>query len=163
MVDYQYGAIGDGAIICLAETDNAGAPQTAAGNDFLFIQCDAVSIDGKRLVNTKYLASRISYSTRTAKKSHTVTFSGIVIKKDATSIVNDVAIFAKFLDINKGLVAPIYCYIKLIDGVTSVYYPFSDTAGTFKTYLKGYLDSDSMKIKRGKRFEVSGTFGECQS
>lgn len=163
MTDYGYGAVGDNAIICICEGISSELPNTAAGYDYMFIQCESVSIDGKRLSNTKYLPSRLSYNTRTAKKSHSVAFTGIVTKKDATSIVNDVATIAKLLDVNKGLVAPYYCFVKLVDGGTSVYYPFSDTAGSFKNYLKGYLDSDSMKIERGKRFKLTATFGECQS
>lgn len=167
MSDYQYPKSADvntstfTQILAISEADESGKPSISG--DYIFLQCTDISIDGERLTATKYIAARSSYNARTAKKKHSFSFTGKVIKNDPTSIMNDVATIAKFLDVQMGTVAPYYAYILMYDGTTRVYYPFSNTSGTFVNYLKGYVERFKIKPKLGNIIEISGTFGECQT
>lgn len=167
MTDYQYPKTADvdtatfTQILAISEADDSGKPSKSG--DYIFLQCTEMAIDGERLTNTKYLASRGSYNARTAKKKHSFTFKGRVIKNDSTSITNDTTTIAKFLDVQMGGVAPYYAYILMYDGTTRTYFPFSGTTGSFVTYLRGYVDKFKIEPKQGNVIYVSGTFNECQT
>lgn len=167
MTDYQYPKTADvdtatfTQILAISEGNDSGKPSKTG--DYIFLQCTEIKIDGERLTPTKYIASRTSYNTRTAKKKHTFTFKGIVVKNDTTSITNDTATIAKFLDVQMGGVAPYYAYILMYDGTTRTYFPFSSSTGSFVTYLKGYVERFSIEPKQGNKIYISGTFGECQT
>lgn len=164
MTDYQYGDGNSKEVLCIAEAVNSGLPQTGAGYDYCYIQCTDIEIDGERLSSTKPLPGRALFNPRTGKKKHSITFTGLLIKKDQTSIYNDLITCAKLFDISLGPgVAPYYAWIRLIDGVTVYYFPFSDSAGTYQQYLQMTIDRFKFKPIKGKRIKVSGTLGECNS
>lgn len=162
---YTYGASTDKAFFAISTADNSGAPSTAAGQNYFFLQCniDGIEIDGQRLSKTSQLAGGYSYNARTGKKGHNIIFKGMILKKSA-NVTTDIGNIAKMLQVQEGSVAPLYAYVIFLDP-TAVYFPFNTTStSTFVNYLKGYVKSFKFKPKDSAlNMELSGTFEECQS